>query len=74
MGGGAAGKQGEQRPIAAVGWPTVATVDQMSMDRRGLFRAQLLIQIFPETTPDLRTLHQRNSSLGRATHVALVRW
>src|SRR5439155_19951915 len=76
VGGGAslgrrtAAQQGKQGPIAAVGWPTVSTVDEMSLDRRGLFRAKLLIQIFPETTPDLRTLHQRTSSPGARRRTA----
>jgi hypothetical protein len=74
VGGGAAGKQGEQGPIAAVCRPTVGTVTQMGPDRRGLYRAKLLIQIFPETTLDLRTLHRRDSSLDEVTHGHPVRW
>jgi hypothetical protein len=74
MGGGTAGKQGEQGAIAAVRRPTVGTVTQMGPDRLGLFRPELLIQIFPETTLDLRTLHRRGSSLGEVTHGHPVRW
>jgi hypothetical protein len=50
-------QQFEQSSMAAVGWIAVKATAQMLRHRPGLFRPQLLIQIFPKPGQNFSTFH-----------------
>lgn len=47
------GQSLQERTIALICGPATSAIAEVSADRYGLFRTQLIIQIFPESAHDL---------------------